>query len=218
MPELSPSLSRSRRPHIIGVSVSETIADATTAMVSVNANSRNMRPTRPVMNNSGMNTATSDMVSEITVKPISLAPRSAARNGLSPFSMWRTMFSIITMASSTTKPVPMVSAISDKLSSEKPANHITPKVAISDSGSATPAMMVARMVRRKISTTSTTSPTLKHQRELHVVDGGADGGGAVVDHGQLGAGRHRAFEPRQFGAQRAARSRSRWRRAGAARR
>ena len=70
------------------------------------------------------------------------------------------MFSIMTMASSTTKPVPMVSAISDRLSSEKPQNHITPKVAISDSGSATPAMMVARTVRRNISTTSTTSPTL----------------------------------------------------------
>ena len=42
--------------------------------------------------------------------------------------MWRTMFSIITIASSTTKPVPMVSAISDRLSSEKPQNHITPKV------------------------------------------------------------------------------------------
>ncbi len=75
--------------------------------------------------------------------------------------MWRTMFSIITMASSTTKPVPMVSAISDRLSSEKPQNHITPKVATSDSGSATPAMMVARMVRRKINTTSTTSATLR---------------------------------------------------------
>jgi hypothetical protein len=29
--------------------------------------------------------------------------------------MWRAMFSIITMASSTTKPVAMVSAISDRL-------------------------------------------------------------------------------------------------------
>ncbi len=70
------------------------------------------------------------------------------------------MFSIMTIASSTTKPVPMVSAISDRLSSEKPHSHITPKVAISDSGSATPAMMVARMVRRKISTTSTTKAML----------------------------------------------------------
>ena len=107
-----------------------------------------------------MNTAISETVSEITVKPISLAPRSAASNGSSPSSMWRTMFSIITMASSTTKPVPMVSAISDRLSSEKPQNHMTPKVAISDSGSATPAMMVARIVRRKISTTMMTSATL----------------------------------------------------------
>ena len=66
------------REHIIGVSVSETTADVTTAIVSVSANSRNMRPTSPDMNNSGMNTAISDTVSEITVKPISLAPLSDA--------------------------------------------------------------------------------------------------------------------------------------------
>ena len=49
----------------IGVSVSEMIAETTTCAVSVSANSRNMRPTRPVMNSSGMNTAISDTVSEI---------------------------------------------------------------------------------------------------------------------------------------------------------
>ena len=176
-------------------------------MVKVSANSRNMRPTSPVMNSSGMNTAISDNVSEMTVKPISRAPFSAASSGFSPSSMWRTMFSIMTMASSTTKPVPMVSAISDRLSSEKPQNHITPKVAISDNGSATPAMMVARMVRRNISTTSTTSPIAQHQRELHVVDRGADGGGAVGDDGQLRAGRNRASQARQFGAHALSRSR-----------
>ena len=138
------------REHIIGVSVSDTMAEMTTAMVSVSANSRNMRPTSPVMNSSGMNTAISDSVSEITVKPISLrALERRLHRGSSPFSMWRTMFSIMTMASSTTKPVPIVSAISDRLSRLKPQNHMTPKVAISDTGSATPAMMVARMVRRK---------------------------------------------------------------------
>ncbi len=72
------------------------------------------------MKSSGMKTATSDIVSEITVKPISRAPRKAASIALSPSSMWRTMFSIMTIASSTTKPVPMVSAISDRLSSENP--------------------------------------------------------------------------------------------------
>src|SRR3569833_2365187 len=144
----------------MGVSVSDTTAEATTAMVKVSANSRNMRPTRPVMNRSGMNTAISDRVSEMTVKPISRAPRSAASSGGSPSSIWRTMFSIITIASSTTKPVPMVSAISDRLSSEKPQNHMTPKVAISDNGSATPAMIVALIVRRKTNTTITTRATL----------------------------------------------------------
>ncbi len=59
------------------------------------------------------------------------------------------MFSTITMASSTTKPVEMVSAISDRLLSEKPHRCITPNVPISDSGTATPGMMVARKLRRK---------------------------------------------------------------------
>ena len=141
----------------IGVSVSDITAETTTAMVSVSANSRNMRPTTPVMNSSGMNTAISDTVSETTVKPISRAPSSAAWNGFLPLSMLRTMFSIITIASSTMKPVPMVSAISDRLSSEKPAAHITAKVAMMESGRLTPAMIVARQLRRNISTTKTTS-------------------------------------------------------------
>ena len=146
-----------------------------------------------------MNTAISDTVSEMTVKPISRAPRNAASNGSSPSSMWRTMFSIITMASSTTKPVPMVSAISDRLSSENPQNHITPKVAISDSGSATPAMMVARMVRRNTSTTRMTSPTLStrvnctSRIEARIVVG------AVVHDGERDARRHRALQLRQLG-------------------
>ena len=194
-----PSPWRSRREHIIGVSVSDTIAEMTTAIVNVSANSRNMRPTRPLMNSSGMNTAISDSVSEITVKPISRAPFSAACSGLSPFSMWRTMFSIMTMASSTTKPVPIVSAISERLSSEKPQNHMTPKVAISDTGSATPAIIVALSVRRKISTTITTSPTLRHERELHVAHGGRDGAGAIVHDRQLGTAWYGALDARQLG-------------------
>ena len=147
------------REHIIGVSVSDTIAEVTTAIVSVSANSRNMRPTSPDINSNGMKTAISDTVSEITVKPISLAPFSDASITDSPFSMWRTMFSIITMASSTTKPVPIVSAISDRLSRLKPAKYMIPKLVISDSGSATPAISVARSDRRNSSTTSVTSTT-----------------------------------------------------------
>ncbi len=187
------------REHIIGVSVSDTTAEMTTAMVSVSANSRNMRPTRPVMNSSGMNTAISDRVSDMTVKPISRAPFSAACIGLSPFSMWRTMFSIMTMASSTTKPVPMVSAISDRLSSEKPQNHMTPKVAISETGSATPAMMVARIDAQEQQHHQHHQDDAQTERELHVAHGGADGAGAVVHDGQLDAARDGALDARQLG-------------------
>ena len=58
----------------------------------------------------------SEMEIDRMVKPISAAPSSAACRGVAPFSMWRTTFSTMTMASSTTKPTAMVSAISDRLS------------------------------------------------------------------------------------------------------
>ena len=71
----------------------------------------------PPMNSTGMNTAPSEQVIEMMVKPISREPRSAACIGRSPASMCRTMFSSMTMASSTTKPTASVSAMSDRLSS-----------------------------------------------------------------------------------------------------
>ena len=52
-----------------------------------------------------MKTAASDVVIVRIVKPISFDPLSAASSGASPASMWRTMFSSITIASSTTKPM-----------------------------------------------------------------------------------------------------------------
>ena len=70
----------------------------------------------PPMNSTGMNTAVSEMVIDRMVNPISRAPSSAACSGRFPISMCRTMFSSITMASSTTNPTESVSAISDRLS------------------------------------------------------------------------------------------------------
>ncbi len=78
---------RSKYAHIIGVSVSESSAETPIATLSVTANSRNRRPTMPPMNKSGINTATSDTVSDTIVKPICLLPLSAASNGESPSSM-----------------------------------------------------------------------------------------------------------------------------------
>ena len=63
-----------------------------------------------------MNTATSERLMDSTVKPISRAPSSAASAAGKPCSRWRVTFSRTTMASSTTKPVAMVSAMSERLS------------------------------------------------------------------------------------------------------
>ncbi len=51
------------------MSVSETTADTPTATLNVIANSRNKRPTMPVMKSRGMKTATSEMLKEMTVNP-----------------------------------------------------------------------------------------------------------------------------------------------------
>ena len=82
----------------------------------VTANSRKRRPTTSPMKSNGMSTAMSDTVNETMVKPICSAPFSAASIGESPSSRYREMFSTITIASSTTKPVAIVSAIRDRLS------------------------------------------------------------------------------------------------------
>ncbi len=119
------------------------------AKVMTRPNSLNMRPTTPPMNSTGMNTATSDSVIEMMVKPTSLEPLKAASIGFSPASMWRTMFSSMTMASSTTKPTASVSASSEMLSSEWPHRYMPAKVPITEIGSAMAGIRVARKLRRK---------------------------------------------------------------------
>ncbi|MNN54075.1 hypothetical protein D3C81_1688670 [compost metagenome] len=70
--------------------------------------------------------------------------------------MCREMFSSMTIASSTTKPVAMVRAIRVRLLTEKPARYITPKVPINDSGTAIDGMSVALKRRRNTKVTMTT--------------------------------------------------------------
>ena len=105
----------------------------------------------------GMNTAIRERLIETTVKLTSRAPSSAAWNGRAPRSMWRETFSSTTIASSTTKPVAMVSAMSDRLFRLKPARYITPNVATSETGTATAGIRVARPLRRNRNTTMITS-------------------------------------------------------------
>ncbi len=56
---------------MVGDSVSATNADTAIVIVRVIANSRNSRPTMPPISSSGMNTATSEMLIDRIVKPIS---------------------------------------------------------------------------------------------------------------------------------------------------
>ena len=76
----------SMREQSIGVRVRETKPDNRMAMLIVIANSKKKRPTMPPIKRIGMNTATSEMVIDSTVKPISLAPLMAASNGFMPCS------------------------------------------------------------------------------------------------------------------------------------
>ena len=107
---------RRNRLHSIGVRLSEMNPETRTAVPIVTANSRNSRPTIPPMKRTGMKTAASDRVMDTIVKPTSCEPSSAAFQRSLPISMCRTMFSSMTMASSTTKPIARVNAISDRLS------------------------------------------------------------------------------------------------------
>ena len=122
----------------------------------VTANSWKSRPMSPPRKSTGMNTATREIVIEMTVKVISRLPLMAASSTGSPCSMWRTMFSSTTMASSTTKPTARVSAISDRLSRLYPSRYITANVPTMDIGSARLGIAVARMFRRKRKITITT--------------------------------------------------------------
>jgi len=121
------------------------------------ANSRNTRPTMPPISSTGMNTAISEKVIDTMVKPISREPFSAASNGRIPPSIWRTIFSSMTMASSTTNPTDSVSASSVMLLMEKPNAYIAAQVPISDTGTAKAGMMVAETLRRNRKITMITS-------------------------------------------------------------
>ena len=148
----------STRAHSIGVSVSETKPETMIATAIVTANSRNTRPTMPPISSTGMNTAISEKVIEMMVKPTSRAPFRAASNGRMPCSMWRTMFSSMTMASSTTKPTDRVSASSVMLLTEKSSTYMTAKVPQSEIGTASAGMKVADAERRNRKITRITRP------------------------------------------------------------
>src|SRR5579862_8763103 len=71
------------------------------------------------------------------------------------------MFSTTTMASSTTKPTAMVSAISERLSKLKPRRYIAAQEPNNASGTVTDGITVTQKLRMNIRITMTTSTTVR---------------------------------------------------------
>ena len=149
------------RLHNIGVKLIDTKPDTRMATLIVTANSCSSRPTMPPMKSTGMKTAVNDSVIERIVKPTSFDPSKAARIEDLPISMCRTMFSSITIASSTTKPTDRVSAISVRLLRLYPSRYIAMNVPTIEPGNARLGISVAEMFRRNRKITMITRATVR---------------------------------------------------------
>ena len=134
-----------------------TSSEKITATATVRPNCLKYWPAMPPMKLTGANTATMVIVIAMTARPISSAASSEARHAVLPMCMWRTMFSISTIASSTNMPVASVTASRLTRLSEKPSASSAKNVGMIDSGKASAVIAVARQSRRKISTTMTDS-------------------------------------------------------------
>ena len=123
-----------------------TSTDATT----VTPKGLNHSPDTPGMKATGMNTATMEKVVAATARPISAVPLSAAVRRSSPRSMWRTMFSRTTMASSMS--TPMASDRPSRLMklSVKPHSHTAMKAAMTEVGRLSAVISVLRQELRKM--------------------------------------------------------------------
>jgi len=109
------------------------------------------------MNATGMNTAMIENVVDATAMPISEVPSRAAVRRSAPFSMWRTMFSRTTMASSISTPI-----ASDRPSSVmkfrvKPHSQTAMNAASTDVGSDSAVISVERQEFRNAYTTKIVS-------------------------------------------------------------
>ena len=127
------------------------------AAAIVNANCWKSSPVVPGKKATGMNTdiSTSDVAT--TAPPISRIARAVAWNGLVLSStMWRTIFSKTTIASSTTRPVARVNPKSVSVLIENPSIFIAANVPISETGIVIDGISVLCQFCKKMKMTSTT--------------------------------------------------------------
>ena len=122
-----------------------TSTDATT----VTPKGRNHSPDTPGMKATGTNTATIENVVAATARPISAVPLRAAVMRSAPRSMWRTMFSRTTMASSISTPMARLRPSRLMKLSVKPHSQTAMKAAITDVGRLSAVISVERQEFRK---------------------------------------------------------------------
>ncbi len=137
----------------IGVRVSATNSENITAAATVTPNSPRNEPTRPSTKITGRKTTAMERVAAVAAKAIWRVPFEAASKGASPASRCRSMFSSTTMASSITTPTARARASRVMMLRVAPKIHITPKLAMMESGMAVATMSVGRVRRRKTKTT-----------------------------------------------------------------
>ncbi len=148
---------RSSTAHSAGVSVSATIPESTTATAIVMANCRYIRPVMPPRNATGTKTAHNTSTMAISA-PLTwrMALSAATAGGTPSSSMIRSTFSMTTIASSTT--IPMASTKPNNVSrlTLKPSSRIPRKAPMTETGTASTGIRVARQLWRKMKTTSVT--------------------------------------------------------------
>ena len=132
----------------MGSSVNETTRLTMTEATTVSAKGRNHCPDTPGMKATGAKTATMASVVAVTARPISRVPTKAAVRRSAPRSMWRTMFSRTTMASSIS--TPMASASPSRLMkfSVLPLSQTAMKLATTEVGRLSAVITVERQLLR----------------------------------------------------------------------
>ena len=128
----------------MGSSVKLTKSDTSTAKATVTPNWKKILPMMPPMKATGMNTATTAKVVDITARPISLVPSRAASSWVFPISRCRTMFSRTTMASSIRSPIASDSASRVIVLRVKFSTHMMKKELMIEMGRVSPVMTVDR--------------------------------------------------------------------------
>ena len=139
-----------------GASDSALKAESSTEIAMVKANCLYICPVRPPRKATGTKTAERMRAMPMTGAETSFIAWMVASFGFSPCSMWCITASTTTMASSTTMPMASTRPNIESVLTEKPSIGKKMNVPMSDTGTVSSGMIVARRFCRKMKTTSVT--------------------------------------------------------------